>query len=211
VDLSNHKRKHTFDAFHAERVASRELNVRKALELLSGGRFETPNALAKTTAQLVTELERKQAKDGKDPKPMSYTTLIRKGSKYKHILLAHFEGRELDEENDNQAELAVLLVHCTHLEHDNQLLRHRLSTIGNNQHPESSSEDQEEHSVSNDIKMLINILDGVMEQAKDLFITIGPDDISETNPDPGLYGPYDDFVAEYDDLLRLNELRNGCK
>ena len=208
--VSDNKRKHTFDAFHTERVASREALVRTALGLL-GGRFETLSALAKNTARLVTELERKQAKDGEEPRPVSYTTLIRKGSKYKHILLAHFDGVGTEEQSDQESELEELRLHCVHLEHDNALLRNRLASIGVNSQPETVSESRHEPSRREDIEMLIDLIDGIMGETKDLFLTVGPSDIDELHPDPGLYSAYDELIAEYDSLLRLRELRNEVK
>jgi hypothetical protein len=209
--LAKNKRKNPFEGHQKKKVANREALVRRALELLSGGRFETPNALAKSTAQVVTELERKQAKDGEQPDPMAYTTLIRTGSKYKEILLSHFNGLQAEEKNDVEAELQELRLHCAHVEHENELLRQRLSSMGSSDCLEGHIEGQEGPSTSEDIAILIDMLDGVMGQAKDLFLVVSPNEVTDTNPEPGLYGPYDDFIAEYDALERLSELRNDLK
>jgi hypothetical protein len=209
--MNNKKKgKNPFAPSQKRKVENREALVRKALDLLAGANFETPNGLAISTAQIVSELERKQAKDGEKLKPMSYTTLIRTKSKYKHIVLAHFKGANRAEKNDQEMELEEIKLHCAHLEHENELLKHRLSSLSSKNAVEADSEDQEGRSTSDDIEMLINILDAIMNELIDAFVTIGPNDVNEETPDPGLYGP-SEMVAEYDDLVRLNDLREGLK
>lgn len=209
--MNNKKKgKNPFAPSQKRKVEKREALVRRALGLLAGANFETPNALAVSTAQIVTELERKQAKDGQEIKPMSYTTLIRSNSKYKNILLAHFEGGNRAEKNDQEMELDELRLHCAHLEHENELLKHRLSSPNSKKPAEAVSEAQEGPSASDDIEMLINIIDAIMDELIDAFVTVGPNDVDEETPDPGLYGP-SKLVAEYDDLVRLKDLREELK
>ena len=209
--MSNQKkRKNPFAPSQEKRVKNRADLVRKALDLLAGANFETPNALAISTAQIVSELERRQAKDGEEPKPMSYTTLVRTNSKYNHILLAHYRGGNRTERSDQEIELEELRLHCAHIEHENELLKNRLGTQTAKSSPTTSSEAQEGRSSSEDIEMLINILDAIMDELIDAFVTVGPNDVDEETPDPGLYGP-SKMVAEYDDLVRLKELREELK
>lgn len=209
--MNNSKKgKNPFAPSQKRKVENREALVRKALGLLTGANFETPNALAVSTAQIVSELERKQAKDDEELRPMSYTTLIRNNSKYKHILLAHFEGVNRAEKSDQEMELEELQLHCAYLEHENELLKNRLSTQSDKNPTETISGAQEGRSASQDIEMLINILDAIMEELIDAFVTVGPNDIDEETPDPGLYGP-SKLVAEYDDLVRLQDLREELK
>ena len=209
--MSNQKKgKNPFAPSQEKKVKNRADLVRKALDLLAGANFETPNALAISTAQIVSELERRQAKDGEEPKPMSYTTLVRTNSKYKHILLAHFRGGNRTERSDQEVELEELRLHCAHIEHENELLKNRLGTQTPKSSPTISSEAQEGRPSSEDIEMLINILDAIMDELIDAFVTVGPNDVDEETPDPGLYGP-SKMVAEYDDLVRLKELREELK
>lgn len=208
--MSNKKKgKNPFAQSQKKKVENREALVRKALTLLSGASFDSLNSLAVSTAQVVTELERRQAKDGEDVSPISRTTLTRKEGKYRHILLAHFEGSAHAEKSDEEAELEELQLHCAHLEHENELLKHRLSTTGGNA-PETPSEAQEGRSDKDDIEMLIDIIDGIMDHLFDAFVIVGPNEVSEETPDPGIYA-IETLIAEYDDLIRLNELREAVK
>jgi len=208
--LSDDKKKHTFDDYHASRVSEREALLRRALDLLSTARFDTVTALAKNAAKIITELERKQAKDGENPPKMSYTTLVRKSSKYKHILLAHFEGTHEGERSDEEAELEELRLHCAYLEHENDLLKNRLSTVSHSKRIETSLNDDPGASMSADIEMLIDLVDAIVSQVHDLFPVIGTNDIDDEHPVPGMYGP-DGQVAEYETLQRMDELRNEIK
>lgn len=208
--MSDNKKKHTFDAYHASRVSEREALLRRTLDLLRTARFDTVTALAKNAAQIITELEKKQAKDGENPPPMSYTTLVRTGSKYKHILLAHFEGTQEGQQSDEEAELDELRLHCAHLEHENDLLKNRLSTVSHSNRVETPLEEGAGPSSTDDIQMLIDFIDAIVAQVHDLFPVIGMNDVDDDHPDPGMYGP-DGLVAEYDTLKRMDELRNEIK
>ena len=204
--MSEDKRKHTFDAYHESRVANREALVRRALTLLSNARFDTLTALAKNVAKVVTELESRQAKDGEQPSEVAYTTLVRKGSKYKHILLAHFEGTHENEKSDEEAEIEELRLHTAHLEHENDLLRQRLSAVGSTNALETSSEALEGRFSAEDIGMLLGIIDRMKSDAYDIFPSVAPHEVNEDYPYPGLWGPSEQ-VAEWEDLERIGELK----
>lgn len=208
--MSENRRKHTFDEYHALRVSKREALLRRALDLLKTARFDTMTALAKNAAQLITELEKRQAKDGENPPKMSYTTLVRRGSKYKHILLAHFEGASEGVQSDEEAELEELRLHCAHLEHENDLLKNRLSTVSHPKRVETVLEDEPGVSMYEDIEMLIDLIDVMVHQVPDVFTVVGPNGVDVHQPDPGMYGP-DGLVAEYETLQRMNELREELK
>lgn len=203
-------RKDTFKAYRTERVSNREALVRRALELLSTEKYDTVTALAKNVAQLVAELEKRQAKDGEAPREMSYTTLVRNRSKYKHILRAHFDRTHECNKSDDEAELEELRLHCVHLEHENDLLKQRLSYLGERKGPETSSEPQERRFSAEDIEMLIDLADGIISQVRDVFDVVGPNDIDEEYPYPGIYGP-EGLIAEYETLQRMNELREELR
>jgi hypothetical protein len=205
-------RKHSFDKYHADHVKNREEHVQTAAKLLAGANFKSITLLAKSVAKVVYQLELKNAKDGQEVKPINHTTLIRKGSKYRHILLAQLEGvsDEGRDQSEIDLELDVLRLQCASLQHDNDLFRGRLDSLGDSISLDAPSEASEEHQVADDIKMLIKIIDGLKGELPDLFDVVELKDISQYQPTTGLYGP-NNKIAEYSDLERLTELRNEYK
>lgn len=208
------KRRHTFDAYHEARVSRREDYVRRALELLGRGRYPTVTALAKDVAKLVSELERKSALDGEEPSKMAYTTLLRSGSKYKHMLLAHFDGSYEAVKSDEAAELEELRFHCVHIEHENEMLKNRLASLAQGRSISGASKAHDGEPHKEVIRMLIDFIDAIVDQAPDIFTLVDANNTNEEFPDPGMYGPYR-LVADMDALERITELRkeieNGDK
>jgi hypothetical protein len=169
--------------------------------------------MARDVARIVTEFERKVSDEGNETIPMSYTTLVRKKSKYKYILQVAFDGKSTYEieKTDQENQLEELKLYCVHIEHQNELLRNRLDSLGDKQDLQAASKGQEGREASEDIEMLIDFIDALIASGRDLFTTIYLTTIDEDYPDPGLYGADDSMVAEYETLERLQELRNGLK
>jgi len=198
------KRKHSFDKYHAKRVSDREARIREALKILSNGTYKNVTRLARDVSNIVYELEVKSAKDGETPRRMSYTTLVRDRSKYKFILLAHLDPNAAKQEDSTEADLLSMKLHCANIEHENKILRDRLDATGRDGGIEALS-GPSPGDKSEDIELLINLVNSIMSAAPDLFYTIGKDQVDEANPIQGLYGP-NSLIAEYEILEKFKEI-----
>lgn len=207
------KRKHSFDKYHANRVDDREKRVRKTLKLIKHGSFTALTPLAKQVADIINEQFELEATYNTDeqskPKKMHYTSLIRKGSNYKKILLAHL-SEDVQETNDNfEKQYHDLLIHCANIENENELLRNRLDYLGDESHSESASAPPEGDNRLDDLRVLIKIIDAMKNIAPDLSFIVTDDEVTEKKPVAGLYGVRG-LVLGMEELHRLEELRREC-
>lgn len=208
------KRKHSFDQYHANRVDDREKRVKKTLKLIKHGTFTALTPLAKQVTDIINsqyELEAEYKTDENiKPKKMHYTSLIRKGSSHRKMLLAYL-AEDVEETSDNFEKMYHdLLVHCASVENENELLRNRLDHLGDENRSDGSSGASTGENRLEDLRLLIQVIDAMKNIAPELSYVVNEDEVTEDKPVPGLYGVRG-LVLGMEELHRLGELRRECE
>jgi len=213
------KRDDSFAQYHESTQDRRLEHLRRALSILKHGKYPNVTKLAQAAAKLVTELELKDAKDGEEPRPVAFTTLMRNKQYYRPALEAYFHS-----DNDRlapdieasvpAAEYETLKIHCANLDHQNRMLKDRLAyatfsgemeSLPGNNSKNITGDDRIE-----DISFLIKFVDAIMSQVPEMFDQYDRKQTSLEHPEPGLYGP-ESLALTWDELERFKRLRDECK
>lgn len=210
-------KKDTFDEYRENHRQQRIEFIRKALIVLSNAKYSNVTRLAKDVAKLVTEFELKaffaQAESEREElcKPVSHVTLLRNTSYRK--LLEDFLGTEAAVEAISGSvitDIEALRIRNASLESQNLLLKEKIRSIDLVALPARGKIDQVEEDESETLRhallTFLKMIDGMVEQAADIYKTVLEGEESDSFPEPGFYGPWAK-ISTLDELRELDRIR----
>lgn len=210
-------KKDTFDEYRENHRQQRIEFIRKALIVLSNAKYSNVTRLAKDVAKLVTEFELKaffaQVESEREElcKPVSHVTLLRNTSYRK--LLEDFLGAEAAVAATSGSvitDLEALRIRNASLESQNLLLKEKIRSIDLVALPAQGKIDQvvgdECETLRHALVTFLKMIDGMVEQASDIYKTVLEGEESDNFPEPGFYGPWAK-ISTLDELRELDRIR----
>ncbi|PHN17221.1 hypothetical protein [Pseudomonas sp. ICMP 561] len=210
-------RKDTFDEYRENHRQQRVDFIKRALVVLSNAKYVNVTRLARDVSKLVTEFEAKvhanKSESERDElcKPVSHVTLLRNIS-YRKILedFMAVEARSGTLPGSVITDIEALRIRNASLESQNLLLKEKIRSVdlGVRQLDSSKREmsDDEFESLRKGVLTLIKIIDGMVGQASDIYITVLEGEESSEYPEAGFYGPWEK-ISTIDELRELERMR----
>jgi len=206
----------TFEEHRDEARAARIARIQSALDVLSSANYENVTNLAKAVAKIVAEIELRNylglpsEMQAKAFKPISHITLLR-NDKYRQILEQHL-GQNVEScvpVSISSSDFEALKIRNASLAGHIEQLKLTIRNLDSGDFVSSLDGEQllkDNACLSEDLKFVIGMLDDVLSGAGGMFVTKMPGEEDKDFTVAGLHGPMD-LIATYDDLLRLESLR----